>query len=185
MRIIMLLPLCLLLTACQTTGPLDENSPFHILPSGSRLALKQELTIPAHSAGVLLQGGRVVRDKDINQYHPHCRLEVHDVRETAQTVTADEFVVRRAHQEDRMVAGPGRMEAGSRGLQKTSATPSFHVFRTILELESLRQPQVRWLTCQQWSEPAIGQHVTIRETRQTLGEIILLQLPAAAPGSAK
>ncbi|MEK7759418.1 MAG: hypothetical protein AAB304_07450, partial [Pseudomonadota bacterium] len=99
--------------------------------------------------------------------------------------TADEFEVRRAHQEDRIVAGPGLINAGSRGLQKTSATPSFHVFRTILELESPRQPQVRWLTCQQWSEPAIGQHVTIREIRQTLGEIILLQLPAAAPGSAK
>src|SRR4030065_2927260 len=95
MRIIALLPLCLLLSACQTAGPLDENSPFHLLPSGSRLVLKQELTIPAHSAGVLLQGGRVVSDKDLNQYHPHCRLEVHDVRATAQTGTADEFVVGR------------------------------------------------------------------------------------------
>ncbi len=44
--------------------------PYHVLPSGSRLILKQELTIPAHSAGVWLQGGRVMSSKDINQYHP-------------------------------------------------------------------------------------------------------------------
>lgn len=177
MRIIALLPLCLLLSACQTTGPLDEKSPYYILPSGSRLLLKQELTIPAHSAGVLLQGGRVVSGKEVNQYHPHCRLEVNDVRETTQFVAADEFLVRRAHQEDQMVATPALMKAG---LRKAGATPSFHIFRTILKLESPRQPQVRWLTCQQWSEPGIGRHVTIREIRQALGEIISLQLPPSA-----
>jgi hypothetical protein len=174
----------LLLTACQTTGPHDENSPYYVLPSDSRLLLKQELTIPAHSAGVVLQAGRVVSDKDINQYHPHCRLEVHDVRETTQAVAADEFLVRRAHQENRQVSGPGLMKADTRDLRKTRGSPSFYIFRTILALESSRQPQVRWLTCQQWGEPAFGQHVTIREIRQTLGEVILLQLPDA-PGLAK
>jgi len=179
MRVITFLPLCLLLTACQTTGPLDENSPFHLLPSGSRLALKQELTIPAHSAGVLLQGGRVVRDQDINQYHPHCRLEVHDVRETTQTVTADEFVVRRARQETQTVARTGLMKAARR---YAGNDPSFFVFRTVLDLRSERQPQVRWLTCQQWGDPALGRHLSIHEIRQTLGEIFVLSLPAATPG---
>lgn len=180
MRIIALLPLCLLLSACQSTGPLDENSPFHVLPSGSRLVLKQELTIPAHSAGIRLQGGRVVSDKDINLYHPHCRLEVHDVRETTQTVTADEFVVRRARQESHTVALPGLKKAGLR--RSGTSSPSYFVFRTILDLRSERQPQVRWLTCQQWADPAFGQHVTIREMRATLGGIITLQLPPTASG---
>jgi hypothetical protein len=179
MRIIALLPLCLLLGACQTTGPLDENSPFHVLPIGSRLVLKQELTIPAHSAGVLLQGGRVVSRQDVNQYHPHCRLEVHDVRETTQTVTADEFVVRRARQESQMVARPpGLLKAGLR----ISGTVSDYIFRTILDLRSERQPQVRWLTCQQWADPTFGRHVSIHEMRTTLGEIFALQLPSAVSG---
>lgn len=177
MRITALLPLCLLLAACQTTGPLDENSPFHVLPSGSRLVLKQELTIPAHSAGVLLQGGRVVSSKDVNQYHPHCRLEVHDVRETTQTVTPDEFVVRRVRQDSPMVARSGLMKAARR---YAGTGPSFFVFRTIMDLRSERQPQVRWLTCQQWSNPAFGQHVSIRELRAALGGIFALQLPASA-----
>lgn len=176
MRIMTLLPLCLLLNACQTTGPLDENSPFDVPPTGSRLVLKQALTIPAHNAGVSLQGGRVVSDKDVNQYHPHCRLEVHDVRETTQTVTADEFVVRRARQDSQTAARPGLLKAGFR----ISNGARFYVFRTILDLRSERQPQVRWLTCQQWSEQALGQHVTIREMRATLGEIITLRLPPSA-----
>ena len=177
MRIIALLPLCLLLVACQTTGPLDENSPFHVLPSGSRLVLKQELTIPARSAHVTLQGGRVMSDNDVNQYHPNCRLEVQDVRDTTQTVTADEFVVRRARQESHTVALPGLKKAG---LRKSSGTMGFFVFRTTLDLRSERQPQVRWLTCQLWADPTFGRHVTIREMRATLGEIITIQLPTTA-----
>jgi hypothetical protein len=177
MRIIALLPLCLLLGACQTTGPLDENSPFHVLPSGSRLILKQELTIPAHNAGVSLQGGRVVNGKGLNQYHPHCRLEVHDVRETTQIVTVDEFVVHRSRQETQTVARAGMRKVAGRSV---GSGPAFIVFRTVLDLRSERQPQVRWLTCQQWSDPALGQHVTIREMRATLGEIITLQLPSSA-----
>ena len=177
MKIIALLPLCLLLTACQTTGPLDESSPFHILPPGSRLVLKQELAIPARSAGVMLQGGRVVSNKDVIPYHPHCRLEVNDVRETTQAVTTDEFVVRRARQEAYTVARPGLMKVDVSG---DAGSISHFVFRTILDLESPRQPQVRWLTCQQWADPALGRHVSIREIRTTLGDIIALQLPPTA-----
>ena len=176
MRIIALLPLCLLLGACQATGPLDENSPFDVLPSGSRLVLKQPLTIPAHTAGGLLQGGRGVSCQGVNQYHPHCRLEVHDVRETAQTVATDEFVVRRVRQESQSVARPGLMKTEFR----KPGGISFYVFRTILDLRSERQPQVRWLTCQQWADPALGQHVTIREMRAALGEIITIHTPSSA-----
>jgi hypothetical protein len=178
MKQISLIAFCVLLTACQTTGPLDENTPSHVLPSGSRLVLKQELVIPVRSAGVMLQDGRVVDAKDVNQYHPHCRLEVNDVRETTQTVTADEFLVKRAHQETQTVARPSLIKAGLR----TSGTISFYVFRTVMDLRSERQPQVRSLTCQQWGDASLGEHVTIREIRKALGEIILLQLPAA-PGS--
>jgi len=181
MRPIALPLLCLLLSACQTAGPLDEDSRYQVLPIGSRLVLKQELTIPAHNAGVVLQGGRVVSGgQGVNQYHPHCRLEVRDVRETVQTVAADEFVVRRARYETQTVALPGLMKAAR---LYAGDGPGFLIFRTVLDLRSERQPHVRWLTCQQWGDPTLDQHVTIREIRQTLGEIFMLQLPATAPGS--
>ncbi len=177
MRQIALL-VCLLLSACQTTGPLNENSHSDVPPPGSRLVLKQELTIPAHSAGVLLQGGRVVSDKDLNPYYPHCRLEVHDVRETMQTVLADEFVVRRALRMETYTAmRSGLLKAGWR----SAGDPSFLIYRISMDLHSPRQPQVRWLDCQQWGDPAVGQHLSIREIRLALGEIFLLQLPASAP----
>lgn len=177
MRFIALLPIFLLLSACQTTGPLDESSPFHVLPSGSRLVLKQELTIPPHSAHVTLQGGRVVSYNDVNQYHPNCRLEVNDVRDTTQTVTADEFVVRRVRLNAHTVERTGLIKAGFQVSRTSGNTSSNYYFRTILDLRSERQPQVRWLTCQQWDNPAQGRHVTTSEIRTALGEIITLQLP--------
>jgi len=180
MKIVALLPLCLLLTACQTTGPLDENSPSHLLPSGSRLVLKQELTIPAHSVSILLQGGHEVSNRDLERYQPHCRLEVQDMREIAQAVTADEFVVRRARQETKTSARTGLMKAAQ--LYTAGDGPTYFVFRTVLDLHSERQPQVRWLTCQQWGNTATGRHLSIREIRQALGEIFTLYLPAATPG---
>lgn len=37
------------------------------------------------------------------------------------------------------------------------------------------------LTCQQWSDPAFGQRLGIREIRTALGDIFALHLPDAAP----
>jgi len=179
MKIVALLPLCLLLTACQTTGPLDENSPSHLLPSGSRLVLKQELTIPAHSVSILLQGGHEVSNRDLERYQPHCRLEIQDMREIAQVVTADEFVVRRAFRDTKSSARTGLMKTA---LRYAAEGPTYFVFRTVLDLHSERQPQVRSLTCQQWGNPGTGRHLSIREIRQALGEIFTLYLPDATPG---
>jgi hypothetical protein len=80
--------------------------------------------------------------------------------------------VRRARQESQTVARSGLMKAEFR----KPGGISFYIFRTILDLRSERQPQVRWLTCQQWADPALGQHVTIREMRAALGEIFTIQV---------
>lgn len=166
----------LLLVACQSAGPVDEDSRFHVLPIGSRLILNQDITIPAHTAGVHIQGGRIVNGKVLNQYHPHCRLEVHDVREVAQTVTADEFLVHRVQHVTPTVSLPGLIKTGRRYVGSSS---SLLVYQTFLGLRSARQPQVRWLACMQWGDSSLGQHVTTSEIRQTLGKIITLQIPAA------
>jgi hypothetical protein len=174
--LLMLLPL----SACQTSAILDEDSPLRPPPPGSRLILNQSISIPAHSAHVVLQGGRVVSGKDINRYHPNCRLEVQKVRDTSQVLQPDEFVVLRSRQESRTagleqrlhVAGPFHGGAGG---------PSFVMYQTIFELQSVKQPQVRWMTCEQWGDPAIGQHLTPREIRNALGDVMRLELPAATP----
>lgn len=165
-----LLSLLTLLTACASTAvtetPMDRNQ-----LSGSKFRLTQSLTIPGGSAGVTLQFGEPVKPNDINRYYPHCRLEVNDVRATPQTVMPDEFDVRRMVQIEQTVERAG-LQRVSRLYSASSV--SFVVFRTILDLNSARQPQVRTLTCQHWDSPASGQHLSLNQIQQALGKVIVL-----------
>jgi len=172
--LLMLLPL----SACQTSASSDEDSPLWLPPPGSRLILNQPINIPAQSAAVVLQGGRVVSGKDINHYHPNCRLEVQKLSDSPQTLQPDEFVIRRARQETRTAWHGDRLRVARRVSSDSNGGPSFFMFQTIFELQSVTQPQVRWLTCEQWGDPATGQHLTLREIRNALGNIMRVELPA-------
>lgn len=172
-RLLILIPL-VLLGACQTTAARDEASPFYVPPAGSRLVLKQTLTIPAENIGVFIQGGRAVGNREVDQYLPHCRLEVRDRQETAQTVNPDDFLVQRVRRDVQVVSN---METTR--LVRVSHGPSFFIYRTLLDLQSAQQPQVRTLVCQHWGHPALDDHLSIRDMRRALGEVMTLELPAA------
>lgn len=179
MRRLLMLLMLLPLPACQTSVALDEDSPLRPPPAGSRLILNQSISIPAHSATVVLQGGRVVSSKDIKRYHPHCRLEVQKLGDAPQVLQPDEFVIRRSRQETRTAWLGDRLQVARRVSSDSNGGPSFFIFQTIFELQSASQPQVRWMTCEQWGDPALGQHLTLREIRRALGDIMRLELPPA------
>ena len=164
-----------LLPACQLAPAADETSPTYPVPAGSQLVLSQPLTIPGGSTGVRLQGGQVKNPKDVNEWYPNCRLEVRTLSDAARTVDTDRFEVVRVRREVAVAAG-----LGDRYLKRVSdnGVPSFVVFRTTLDLRSARQPDVAWLTCQHWGNPALGRDLSIREIRVALGDIITLDLPA-------
>jgi hypothetical protein len=172
-RLLILIPL-VLLSACTLTPARDEASPFYLPPAGSRLVLEQTLTIAAETVGVFIQGGRAVGDREVNQYYPHCRLEVRDRRDSAQTVDPDDFRVRRVRRDIQTVSN---FRAGP--LVRVGTGPSFFIYRTIFDLESPRQPSVRILVCQYWGHPALDNHLSIREMRRALGAVMRLELPAA------
>jgi len=175
MRRLLPLFLSLLLFACQAPpAVVDENSPYYPLPAGSRLTLKQGLTVPAESAHVTLQGGRVRDDHHVNAYQPNCRLEVQKRRDTPQKVEPDEFRVRRARHEQQTARVEGALRVARRVVD---GGPTFVRYQTILDLESARQPQVRWMICEQWGDPATGRHLTVREIRLALGDTFTLTLP--------
>jgi hypothetical protein len=155
----------------------DEQSPFFTPPAGSRLLLKQALTIPAEMVGVFIQGGRAVGNRDVDQYYPHCRLEVRERLDTAQTVEPDEFLVQRVRRDIEVVSN-----TPAAPLRRVSHGPSFFVYRTLLDLKSARQPQVRILICQYWGHPALDNHLSIHDIRRALGELMVLQLPTPSDG---
>jgi hypothetical protein len=158
----LLLALPLLFSSCHGRDESDENSPFFVIPAGSRLVLHQAVAVPAFTAGVFLQGGAWMPWNQISRYHPYCKLELRQPLDSVQTVAPDEFVITRTREELETQEG---LEIRAR----------------VLELSSGRQPHVRRLSCAIWQAPAGGQPVSGRELRQALGGIFTLELPGRAP----
>lgn len=174
-----LLPVLLvlvLLPACRLAPVADETSPSYPVPAGSTLVLNRPLAIPDGSTGVRLQGGAVKPARDVNEWHPNCRLEVRTLSDRVRTVEPDRFEIWRVRRETTVVTGPGTRFAE---LRADSGGPTFLVFRTLFDLRSARQPDVAWLTCQHWGDPALGRDLSIREIRTALGDVAGLVLPAA------
>lgn len=171
----------LVLGACQSAPTtFDENSTSYPPPAGSKFTLKQELTIPANSAHVDLQGGQAVSLNKLNQYHPYCRLDVRDVRETPQSLQPDEFLVKRVNRQTTDVVAQRSGLLRVRRVSDDNGGPTFMIYRTVFDLESARQPQVRRLTCEQWDRPALGDHLSLRQIRTALGELFTVTLPGGA-----
>lgn len=180
----MLVVVFLVLGACQSAPTtFDESSTHYPPPPGSRFTLKQALTIQANSAHVDLQGGQAVGLSQLNQYHPYCRLDVQDVRDTPQSVQPDEFLVKRVYRQTTDVVA---QRSGLVRVRRVSddGGPTFMIYRTVFELKSARQPQVRQLTCEHWDRPALGDHLSLRQIRTALGEFFSVTLPGDATGKA-
>ena len=153
----LLLALPLLFSSCHGRDETDENSPYFVIPTGSRLVLHGAITVPAFSAGVYLQGGSWMPWTQVSRYHPYCQFELHPPMDSAQTVTPDECLITRTGEE---------MET-QEGLE---------IRARVLELRSERQPHVRRLSCAVWQTAVGGQPVSGRELRQALGNVFTLDL---------
>lgn len=180
-RISLCAVLVLLVSSCQTRPYLgNENSPYYIVPAGSRVILNQELTIPSGELAVYMQNGRVMRNADLLHETPFCKFELRDLSSAARKVQPDKMVVTASTQ------------ARSRGVTALAApvvvastddVPSIESFSTRMDLRSDKQPEIFRLTCAQWGQPGATQHVTIAEMRQALAGLFTLRLPQQeAPG---
>lgn len=160
----LLLTLPLLFSSCQNRDETNENSPYFVIPPGSRLVLHQSVTIPAFSAAIYLQGGQWLPWTEVSRYHPHCKFELRQPKDLSQIITADEFSVTRTKEETEI----------QEGLQ---------IQARVLELHSVRQPQVSRLSCAVWQTPATGRPVSGRELRQALGNLLTLEIAGQAPAA--
>lgn len=191
MRTIGVLMTVSLLTSCQTASyEGNENSPFFPVPAGSTLKLTRTLSIPANQVAVFLQGGEVVASDRINQYYPHCKFELRRRLDTAQTVQPDTFEITKVVQEiGHSVALDGVQLAGvSVGIgvnigMRGGDGATLQAYSTRLSLRSGRQPEVLRISCGQSALPHEGQHVSISELRQALGDVLTLELAGRLPAS--
>ncbi|MGE5241192.1 MAG: hypothetical protein ACM3NI_06040 [Bacteroidota bacterium] len=161
----LLLTLPLLFSACHNRDETDENSPYFVIPVGSRLVLHQAVTVPAFAAAAYLQGGLWMPQTEISRYNPHCKFELRQPKDAPQTVAPDEFVITRTTEE---------VEVQSETTQIRSR---------VLMLQSERQPQVSRLSCTVWQTLVEGRPVNGRELRQALGRAFTLEIAGRAASS--
>lgn len=164
-----LLPLLLLLTACQVLEVAGDARADR-LPRGTPLDLHQNLTVPPDQAGVFIQGTRI---GDRYRYDAVCRLETRTVAATFRTVTADRFTVERVRQEWERFS---QRESGLRRVGLFDGDgPALLRFSTILYLRSERQPDVFRLVCSHLQDSAQQpRHLTAAEIRTVLAPVMTL-----------
>jgi len=183
MRLIMLTAV-VLLSACMADYDKkyqgDVDSPYYLVPVGSTLVQNQDVVIPPNTASTYLQGGTLMPQSQVNQYHPFCKFEVMKVRDTPQTIKADTYVIKKVVQErtDSVDAGQIRVAALSGGMGTMVGAYGMDTITLVTRmfLHSDEHPDVYGLSCGHWVYPSTGQHLTIHEMRTALGGVFSLRL---------
>jgi len=155
--------------SCSTTNMADLLK--YYAPT-AKLVLNQDLTIPAHSTGVYIQGAEVVTASARDQYHPNCRLIVKDLKTTPQVVTAETFDITHIRFDEDYVSSSMPHYASAGRYMMLSDGPSPQNYATEIYLNSINQPNVTKLVCAHWEDPTLANHLTPDQIRQTLGNII-------------
>jgi hypothetical protein len=135
----------------------DISSQFYKIPAGSKLILNRPLDIPAGRAHVVIQSGKA--GAGANQYAVNCELEVRTLGPVK--VQPDTFDISWAELSREWVSQPNIMR-----------------FYRVLHLQSVAQPDVLKLMCQDWDGPLLGRNISVPEMRAALGDVITLEFPS-------
>jgi len=186
MRIVVAVGLAALLSACQTASYQgDENSPYYVVPAGSRLVLNQKLSVEPDQVGVYVQHGKIMKFTDVDKYAPFCKFELSKRVDQARTVDPDEIEIIKAIQDPKYHtfarAGlrqttPQKVRFLAQGGAFDSGGPSLQSFTVQMDLRSSSQPDIFRMTCGRWSTyPSTYEHLSIAEIRRTLEPLFTLR----------
>ncbi len=167
-----------ILTACNHMPVQDENSPRSRVAVGSHVVLNELLSIPAGHARVFLQDGRVVANKSLEYYQPHCNIAVRSVSTGDSYIEPDIFIVTAVMEDEEEVVRGARWRQYASLFNSSDSLGSVMISRYVRHtLHSTSQPEVMRLTCHGgFAEPWQVDTPSIREIRQALGELVTLKL---------
>ena len=149
MKMMFLLSFVIALAGCRTPATYDVDSFAFIIPKGSKLVLKQKLTIPTGSAHIKFQQGKPVGGVD--EYTVNCQFRVKNLG--PQDIQPDTFLI--------INAGDG---------EEWVSAPSTRRFFKNLFLKSDQQAEVVTMICQVWSPPRWGRSISVPQMREALGD---------------
>jgi len=149
MKIMFFLVFVIALAGCRTPATYDVNSFAFIIPRGSKLVLKQPLSIPTGSAHIKFQQGKPVGGVD--EYTVNCQFRVRNLG--PQEIQPDTFLITNA--------GDG---------EEWVSAPSTRRFFKNLFLKSEKQAEVMTMICQVWAPPRWGRSISVPQMREALGD---------------
>lgn len=170
-------PLIVLLTACTPVHHYGVNSPYYLVPEGSSLTLEKTLELGPDQATVYLQCGRPVASSEVEEWAPHCFLELRTVSSEWRQVVPGEFEIYKVTREvsPLWVRVPTRVASIDSG-----GGLSQLYYRTRFYLRSASHPDVYRLNCQVDRMEAQGlslqSHLSVADFRKTLEGIFTLTL---------
>ncbi len=149
MKMMFLMVFVIAVAGCRTPATYDIDSFAFIIPKGSKLVLKQKLTIPTGSAHIKFQQGKPVGGVD--EYSVNCQFRVRNLG--PQDIQPDTFLITNAGDGEEWVSAPGIRR----------------FFKTLF-LKSDEQAEVMTMICQVWATPPWGRSISVPQMREALGD---------------
>jgi hypothetical protein len=187
-RLLLWLPIWLSLaagSACSGLVVTDPASPFYVPPVGSRVVVKQPLTVPPGKTRVFLQYGKVIPRGERDDYAVNCNFEINTLSDSPRTIEVGSYTVSRSlrrsddivSREPLRVAAAGRL-AGMMIFRRDGGTPVLFE-EVVLSLTSTPPTDVRELACRGAMDEATEMMLpTLAEMRQALGAYATIEVPA-------
>jgi hypothetical protein len=175
------LSLLFILAGCGTAARFGVDSPYYDYPSGVRFILNQPLEIPADSATVRMQFGKVVARNGVQEQEPYCIFEISAVSLEPQRVDPGAFNVTRVQRSTSTIASGESLPVSGFvrvSMNNDSGGPTNYYYKTEFYLHSDAQPGALMMTCQSnQNYTPLKRYLTVAEIRQALGDIFTLSLP--------
>jgi hypothetical protein len=183
-----LFPLLMLLSlvagsACSSLVVTDPTSPYYMPPVGSRVVVKQRLTVPPGMTRVFLQYGKVIPKHARNDYAVNCNFEINTLSDSPRYIEVGTYTVSRSQRRtDNIVRlEPIRLAALDRlaGLMTRRDDGAPLMFEEVrLSLTSTPPSDVRELACRGvMADPSEIMLPTLAEMRQALGAYATIEVP--------
>lgn len=163
--------LAMILAACQPVE-YPRDSPYYRIPLGSSLVLHQALPIPPRQARVIIQDGRLISRKQLDQYYPYCEFEIRTLSDSVQTIRPGRFRIHRLNKHMETSAKPVRYAS----LSLFSFDKPLIAYNTKMYLSSDNQPDVYRMSCMYWTDDSMDTHLTLQQIRHTLGDLFSIDI---------
>lgn len=187
----LLLLLLLLLAAgsgCSSLVVTDPASPFYVPPAGSRVLVKQRLTVPPGMTRVFLQYGQVIPRSARNDYAVNCNFDINTLSDSPRYIEAGSYTVVRSQRHSDDIVSRQPLQLAALGMQAgmmfrdDGGTPVLFE-EVVMTLTSTPPSDVRELACRgAMADPSEMQLPTLAEMRQALGDYADIQVPEEGGG---